>query len=624
MREFDQETSHSVCARETSKRKRTSESSADTASARPGRERRATAAQSGAMASVGTGKDGVSFESVVVSPNAVLEMQRTLGNRFVQSVVQTKVEGSRSFVNRAPGGSVHVQRDEAKDLSDLADAGEWAAIEDQKRNLNQVPATQVSNVNDVSAAQTLAGKIEEWRPAMEQGAKAGGAFVVSSQRVTPEKMRANETAISQLNDYLVTAGEQSRTLDSFQDGLRKAQINYARLKAQVNHLTVSNVVSRDATAGQIGEQIVQASGFADTDAAQDAMKKLERDTGFLGVHNQAQDAHTEMVKSGQAVGSTQSKVSQAAYAYNAALNTFEGGIPPVEDNPEQAKALSDLKGKIEKIKKYVGKGLEYAGKGLEKLGVEGAEKVGGAAGPVVDWITDQVYDAELNGLQSQIAKYNQAYTEHKVSGELDEVRKASRAFTEAIANFNNAVNQYGENQRIFRDKLSKLAGAAAGKGAGGGRFAMIATVLPEVDSYEDQLDTTLRLGYQEQAAAAEAAASRRSLEGGPKEGGGRDAGLPYYEPYMFHHNNGGWNYECQRNELRIASLGTSRGSAAGVANIGVNETIDEAIRTLQTLRAEVDPMRKALAKAMDIRMDTGMPTSAGGVAPTSRSANTGL
>jgi len=163
----------------------------------------------------------------------------------------------------------------------------------------------------------------------------------------------------------------------------------------------------------------------------------------------------------------------------------------------------------------------------------------------------------------------------------------------------------------------------------GDKFAQIASVLAEVDTYETQLDDALRLGFQEQTAAQEAASARRTVQGGPGSAGGpRQEGMSYYEPYKFFHNNGGWGYECMQQELNMSRVlkgyGTSRGTAEGHGNLGINETVDEAVKTLQQYRQEVDPMRRALAQAMDLRMDTGMPTSAGGPAPAQRSANQGL
>jgi hypothetical protein len=376
------------------------------------------------------------------------------------------------------------------------------------------------------------------------------------------------------------------------------------------------------TAGEIGQQIVGGGGFADPAAAQQGLQRLEQNPALLAVHNQVQDAHDQMTALGQQAGQKQSRVSQSAYAYNSALNDYKTGIPTVNDNPDQARELAELKDKIEKVKKYVGKGLEYAGTALGKAGVPGAETVGAHAGPVVDFLTDQFYEGELNSIQTKINQYNSAHREHAITARLDTVREKSLAFTSAITDFKDTVEAFAHAQTTFRDKLRAF-GRSADAGHGD-RYAQIASVLAEVDTYETQLDETLRLAFQEQAAGREAASARRTVEGGPREGGGRDAGMPYYEPYRWFHINGDWGYECQQNELHLNSSGSSRGSAGGVENVGVNATVDKAVLDLQGFRAEVDPMRRALAQAMDLRMDQAMPTASGGPAPTARSANTGL
>lgn len=548
------------------------------------------------------------------SPYDILALQRTAGNSAVAQLLQ-----------RAPAvpRSVSVQRDRATDLTELAEAGEANSVagDAQQQSVNQPPAMRVSNIRDIQAARALVSQIEGWRANMREGASAGGAFTVSGGRVTPAKIAANETAISLLDDYLVTAGEQSRTVGSFQDALQRTRTNHARLQAQVTHLTVTNAVS-GGTAGQIGQQIVQGAGFADPGAAQEQMRRMERNPALLAVHNQVQDAHDQMVGLGEQVGQKQSTVSQNAYAYNGALNNFKTGIPTVNDNPDQARERQQLIERIENVKKYVGKALAYAGKGLERAGVPGAGTVGEHAGVAVDWLTDQFYDNELNGIQAMISQYRQAHGEHAVTANLDDVRAKSRAFTGAITEFNNAVAAFAHAQTTFREKLRAF-GASADSGHSD-RYAQIASVLAEVDTYVVQIDDTLRLAYQEQTAAREAAASRRTLEGRPPDGDGRGARLPYYEPYRWFHINGGWGYECLQHELHLSTIGDVQGSASGVANVGVNETVDNAVRDLQELRAEADSMRRALAQAMNLRMDQGMPVAPGGPAPTSRSESTGL
>lgn len=522
----------------------------------------------------------------------------------------------------APPAQPTVARLVSTDLNEMAEAGEANAASEMAR-APAPPISRVSNVTDVESARKLVSDIEGYRANMQEGAGAGGAFTVSEQRVTPDKMAANERAISQIDDYLVTAGEQTRTLGSFQDAMSKARVDYERLKAQVTHLTVTNQIA-GGTAGEMGSQIVESAGLGDPEAARAHMQGLAANPALETVRRQTQEAHDQMNTAGQAVGAKQTVVSTSAYTYMEKLNEFKTGIPSVNTNPDQAKELSELKEKIENVKKYVGKGLEYAGKALGAAGVPGAEKVGEHAQPAVDWLTDQFYDAELNGINSKITQYNAAHTEHQITANLDAVRAASRAFTGAITDFKNAVEAFAHAQLTFRDSLRGF-GAAADRSGGGDHYARVASVLAEVDTYETQLDDALRLGYQEQTAAHEAAGARHTVEGGPGAAGApRDAGATYYEPYRTFHSNGGWGYQCMRQEVSFHSYGTSRGSASGAANVGVNATVDEAITMLQGYRNEIEPMRHALATAMNLRMDSAMPTSAGGPAPTARGANTGL
>jgi hypothetical protein len=171
----------------------------------------------------------------------------------------------------------------------------------------------------------------------------------------------------------------------------------------------------------------------------------------------------------------------------------------------------------------------------------------------------------------------------------------------------------------FRNKLRDFAGAADKVAGGGDKFSRIAALLGEVHTYETQLDEALRLGYQEQAAAQQAASDRRDVGGGPgaTPNDPRQGGQPYYEPYSFFHSNGGRSYECMKHEVNLPAQLRTGGSGKEST---VNMHVDEAIKALQGFRKEVDPMRQALASAMDLTMNNPMPIAATGRAPTSRSA----
>ena len=542
-------------------------------------------------------------------------LQQSAGNAAVQRLI--------SSVPSHGGGGLAIQRDRSTDLNDMAEAGgQQAASDEQKeaQNRTQPPVQVISNITDAREARVLAERIESWRPHMQEGAGADGAFTVSPNRVTPAKMAANEQVVGSLDDYLITAGEQSRTLGSFQDALQKARVDYERLQAQVTHLTVTNAIA-GGSAADIGQQVVSAAGLGDADAAQRQLQQVDRDPAMLAVHNQVQGAHDQMVTLSQQVGAKQSAVSTAAYDYEGKLNQFKTGIPSVNTNPDQAAQLNELKEKIEKVKQYVGKGLEWAAKGAEAAGVEGADKAVAPLEKVADFLTDQFYDNQLNDINTKIQQYNTAHQEHAITASLDAVRASARTFTQSIRDFGDTREAFAHAQTTFRDQLRAF-GRSADRGHGD-KFAQIASVLAEVDTYETQLDDALRLAMQEQAAAQEAASARRTVGGGPgQNGAARQQGMPYYEPYRTFHNNGGWGYECMQQEVNLPAILTGTGGSGTAGN--ANRVVDEAVQTLQGYRREVDGMRASLAKAMDLRMDNAMPTSAGGPAPTARSSNQGL
>jgi Domain of unknown function (DUF4157) len=497
-------------------------------------------------------------------------------------------------------------------------------MEDERMHYKEPPVYRSSNVSDVAEAKKMVAMIEGYRTNMQKGSQADGAFTVSPARVTGEKMEANEKAIESLDDYLVTAGEEGRTISSFQGAMKQARVDYERLNAQMTHLLVSHRI-KGGTAGEMGGQVIKDAGLSDAATAQSKMQDLETaNPAMQALHMQMQSSHKEMVELGQKVGHDQNAVSEKALAYEGSLNAFRDGIPSVKDNPDQAAELGALKSEIETVKKYVGKGLEYAGKGADMLGVPHASDVVSAVGqPVVDFITDTFYEGKLNGIQTKIAQYNAAHTEHAISAKLDDVRQKAHAFTQSIVDYRNTAEAFATSETTFRKSLEQMGKTADGKG-GGNHFAEIASVLAEVDVYVAQLDDAIRLGMQEQAAAAQATTARRTVEGGANADGTRDDGLVYYEPYEFFHANGGLNFECMKQELRIHTAGGQGSAQTGSRGKGSTDEVTESLTALQGFRKEIDPMRQELAKAMDLTMENGVPDSVAGPAPTQRSAASGL
>jgi hypothetical protein len=557
--------------------------------------------------------EGLARLDLSARSRAVSQLQRSAGNAATQGLLA----GRSGRPEKAA-----LLRD-SQTLTNTAGLGEDQARSEEKEereNRTEPPIQKVSNVTDAREARVLAERIESWRPLMQEGAGASGAFRVSPDYVTPAKMAANEHVISMLDDYLIQAGEQSRTLGSFQDSLQKARIDYERLNAQAVHLTVSNTIA-GGSAADIGNQVVSAAGLGDPDAAQRKMKKAEVDPAMGSLHKQVQDAHDQMVALSQDVGTSQQDVTAAGYDYQSKLNSLATGVPTVNTNPDQAKEASEIKEQIEKVKQYIGKGLELAAKGAEAAGIEGADKAVAPLEKVGDFLTDEFYAPKLNDINTKVEQYNMAHEEHKITAMMDDIRAASTRFVKSVTVFNNTREKFEHSQKTYRTALQGL-GRSADAGHGD-KFAQVAAVLAEVDTYETQLDETLRLGLQEQTAAQMAASARREVGGGPGAAGApRQEGQPYYEPYRWFHSNGDWSYQCTQQEVNLPAVLTRTGGS-GVASTA-NAAVDDAVKELQGYRQGVDPMRQELAKALDLTMDNAMPSSAGGPGPPQRSANQGL
>jgi len=504
-----------------------------------------------------------------------------------------------------------IQRDVASDLRDFANYGE----QDQREQMQQQPppAMQVNNIQDASAARSKLNDIEGFRPQLQQGGRTG--------TVSGDEISANEHAIATLSDYLVTVGEQGRTLSTFQQQLQQLRLDYGRVSGQMIHLEAMGVVDRGQTAAYRAEQIVGAATGARRAEASAA--------GIQGtaatIRQQVQAAHDTLMGKGNDVSRSQREANMAVHGLNSALSNLNSGIVPRETNPELAAQQRAIKSKISTMQSRLSTGLQVlsaiggaAGLGtaataaatdafgstLTGLGQQALSGLSPAT--IASAISEEWYREETNQIESQIAQSNAQAREAAITVNVSQVREAQTRLFSALRTLEEKMTEYQQARDTLRTALANL-GAAADQQGGGRNYAVITGLLGDVDVLTVQINTTIGLGQTERHAAGQATESRVRVEGTRnQQTGQREGGVTYYQPYQTIQlggpgRSGGLVYKASPNTIYFVTPGRIPGSAyggQGAANPVVEQTIEE----LQTMRQTVQGMRDVLSRSLGLSM----------------------
>lgn len=555
-----------------------------------------------------------------LSPKQVLQLQRTIGNTTVINMLIPRMD----YLNNAMGLTmprIHptvqrksnlVQRGHAEDLEDMASAGE----QEQQQQMRETPppAMQVNNITDANEARALMNEIERNRDRMQEGGTTG--------TIPGSQISANEGAIATLADYLVTVGEQGRTLSTFQQQLKQVREDYGRVSGQMIHLEAMGVVTRGESATFRAEQTVGAATGAGSAA--------ESAAGMTGnaenIREHASRAHDALIDKGHQFSVAQENATRAVHGVNSALNTLNAGIIPREEDPELAAQHRAIKAKVSTMQSRLSTGLTVisaigGAAGLGSAATAAATRAVGSTATslgtralsgispdtIATAISEIWYRTQVNAIESQIAAANAASREAAITANISGLREAQTAMFSALNSLSRKLTEYQQARDTLRTTLDNL-GAAADRSAGDEGYSIIAGLLGDVDVLVVQIDTTMGLGRTEEFAAGHATGARARVEGTrSEETGRREGGVTYYRPYRNFQlsglmRSGGLVWKARACNIFFVTLSRLPGSAyggTGAANPVVRTTLEE----LQEMRTTVQGMRSVLASSMGLSME---------------------
>jgi hypothetical protein len=550
-------------------------------------------------------------------PGVLLQMQHTIGN---QAVVRSLSKGSPSRNQPAarppsPMQAPVVQRTPADDLREMADAGE----QDQQARgqAEPPPVMQVNNISDASVARMKMGEIEGYRPQMQDGGRTG--------TVSGSEISANEHAIATLSDYLVTVGEQGRTLSTYQQQIQQVRRDYGRVSGQMVHLEATGVVDRDQTSSFRAEQIVGAATGAGS--AEESAAGITGDAATI--RSQVQIAHDALMAKGNDVSRSQREANQAVHGLNSGLSSLNSGIVPREADPELASRQRQIKSRVSTLQSRLATGLqvisavggaaglssaatnavtsastEAYGSAVTSLGRQALSGLTPAS--IATAISEEYYREETNQIQAQIDQANAQAREAAITVNVSGVREAQSRLFSALRTLEEKMTEYNQARDTLRTAMANL-GAAADRGGHGRNYSVVTGLLGDVDVLVVQIDMTIGLGATEGMAAGQATETRSRVEGTRREGAAeRDGQLTYYRPYQTF-QLGGWGrsgglvYRASPNTIFFITPERIAGSAYGGEG-AVNPIVEQTQTELREMRDTAQGMRDVLSRSLGLAM----------------------
>lgn len=564
-----------------------------------------------------------------LSQEDVLRLQESIGNTGVQDMLKNDEQGvvlgnDATGLSQVNGGLVQqttknrfqkknvVQRDHNEDLEEFANLAEQDQQAEAQRR--PPPVSQVNNIADASGARNKMGEIEGYRDQMQQGGTTG--------TIDGAKISANETAIATLSDYLVTVGEQGRTLSTFQEQASQVRLDFGRVAGQMMHLESMGVVDPDQTSSFRAEQVVGAATGAGS--ATESAGGVQGDAVTMGA--QVQEAHNTLMTKGNEFSRAQRDSNGAVHNLNSALSTLNSGIIPREEDPELATEQRAIKAKVSTMQSRLSTGLQVLSAigGATGLPAAASQAATGALGEAVTGLGEQAlgaldastiataiseewYREETNSIESQIAAANARSREAAITANISGVRSAQTALFSALQTLEEKTTEYQQARDTLRTTMDNF-GMAADREAGGEGYRIIAGLLGDVDVLTIQIDTTINLGETEEHAASQATEARGRVEGTRPEGGGaREGGLSFYRPYQTYQvggpgRSGGVVYRALANQIYFVTAERMPGSSYGGQG-AANPIVRQSMEELEELRTTAQGMRSVLSQSMGLTME---------------------
>jgi len=505
-------------------------------------------------------------------------------------------------------------------LNELSDAGAANTL-DQSQS-QPLAISRVTNVVDIHNAGSWATRIEGYREYLQKGRE--------TRTVSDSSIASNERLIGFLRDYQIVASEQTRTLSSFQQQSEQVRVDYSRIQAQFTHLQLSDFINADDSIRVQSEQLVAGHGFSSGEAAASRAHGGSVNT----IRGDVEEAHSDAMNLGSAIGREQERVSASVYAFQSALNNLSAGIIPREEDPALIKEQRAVQGQINALKGHLSKGLTVisavASGGTSALATSirstaGAEgtlmrkavdygiKSGGdmlSPDNIANSIATAVYDRELNSVRGKLARSNAFKNQAALLQLVNEAREKQRLMTSNINTFQEKLSQFESAKDRLRRVINRL-GEEADHHSGGGRrgYRSYASLLGDTDALLIQVDMTKRLGNAEVSAGRQASSSREQIEGSRTN----TEGMEYFIPTQ-HFQLGNWTPWGGRRygglvwKVKSSKVKFNKRRGRGSAYSGkkaVNLVTDETLVELDRVRNEANSIREVLSTALGVALGGG-------------------
>jgi hypothetical protein len=525
-----------------------------------------------------------------------------------------------AHVVQQSSGAPSIMRETA--VADRTEAGLDAAGQEASKAMEGQVAKSfvgVSNVRDVREAESLLSQVNLAKITLSVNASQPGW----GTSITPDHVAENVATEAALSDFVQFAGEESRTINEFQERYTKVKGRFAKLEGMAQEYMAMNDVTvksaEDIVSGETGlgaaKAGAQATGLMSdkknvASVAATANKKRIRDlrTSNRNLATQLKDKDSDVsTKNLHVIASANKCESAANHKKVAAEEPDSPDVAAVKDRMKavksvlsegvkQAKNVPQLKGIIETAEKVE----ETAGivkKGLEAGGQkEAAEKVPSAEG-LVDVILADIYKADMDKALT-VQKIARGLSQSQAElAQATELQANTDAFVQSVTSRKEIADQLDGALQELRSEIRELgknldaAHAAKNPKSPGGGYKLVAQFLSEADVCITETDIALQAGAMEKNAREKAEARLKTVNRKENE---KTKGT---EDRVFHTAvKVAGRYELQSRRVLILSGGP--GSSGG--DQGASTAIDRMIDELKTGKTLIIKYQQTLNTALGI------------------------
>ena len=454
------------------------------------------------------------------------------------------------------------------EFRDEADAGEQDARRETAREATAGATPlifKIGNSGERGAAKRAIDKIDGYREHLIEGIKDG--------LIDPDALTQNTHASEVLGDFLVSAGEQGRTLSDFQRSYQRVRLDVSRFGSQMELVKKQN----PGLAGNLidawgGEQEIKRSAM-----------KVSTEGGGSPHWTAMQTDHSELERYVGEASAQQHRAVAAHYRVTAALNAIDAGLPSRDKGTVEGGEVLALTGTIKTV---IGFAIE---KGFDLMELPG----GKVASKVAELGVDALFGAQLRELEAKTKEQEGKQLHGAMQAQVNTLRAELETWTAARIQCQIAQRQIQNLKTNMRDSARQFAGAAENRG----EFAvgMISSMYAESDGLLSQIDLTIAFGDLENDEAKKAADKDRGNINGTSnmvtELLGR--GVQYYEPIRTY-SHGRLSYDAAFRKVFIGTEGLG-GTEGGR---GVNPVVAAALEDLRKMRTVMTTTRDRLAGAL--------------------------